>query len=110
MARLTKAYYSAHHGSRPHRATLQDTEKRQFAVDWNGALDGSTVSGTPDWATDDTSIVTLSTEAVSSGVSTALVEALEVGTADISCTATLANGVKLVQWFIVTVEDESDIR
>lgn len=110
MARLTKVYYSDYHGSLAHRSTIQDTEKRTYAVDWNGALDGSSVSGTPDWATDDTSVIAITSEAIASGVSTVLVEGLETGTAHLSCTATLASGRKLLQWFSIVVKDDSVIR
>ena len=110
MARLTKAYFSAYGENPVHKSTIQDTEKRTYSVDWNGALEGSTVSGTPDWATDDTSIIAIASEAVSSAVSTVLVTANEVGTAELSCTATLADGRKLVQWFLITVEDVHDLR
>jgi hypothetical protein len=110
VPRLTKVYYSAYQPNLPHESTMQDTEIRTYSVDWNGALEGSTVSGTPDWATEDTSVITIASEAVSSGVSTVKVTAAETGTADLSCTATLANGLKLMQWFRIRVQDAGALR
>lgn len=105
MARLTKAYVSAFHSGSPHRSTIRKDEQRTYRADFNGALEGETVSSVT-WHTDDDSIIAISGAALSSGVGSVSVTASNEGTAELSCTAALSGGRDLKQWFRIEVVDE----
>lgn len=79
----------------------------QYSFDLSAAVGrlGTTVSSV-DWSTDD-SEVTLGAEALASSVASCLITASNTGTAVVKCSATLADGQKIIRYVKIKVEEVS---
>ena len=65
---------------------------------------GTSVSSA-DWSTEDTSLITISGEALSSNVASCLITATNTGCAVVKLTATLADTQKIVRFIELTIDD-----
>lgn len=99
----TKAYASAYQSDRVCPAAMARGEVRVFSADFNGALNGETITAAT-WQDYRQAVVTLSGLTQSAGVVSVTVTADLPGYADMRCEVTTSAGRKLVQWFCVEVK------
>lgn len=103
MSRNTTAYANAAHRERVHELTMQSGESLTLTVDFTSVLNGSTVASTA-WYINNPQTANMSLPAKTTKTASAVLLAQYAGIAVIRCTATLANGLKVVQMFVVRVE------
>ena len=108
MSRLTTVYASAYAPESPKYVTLEKGEKVTYSVNWNGVLNSFTTPATissQTWTQDSGANITISGEAESAGVASALFTATNIGRTVITNQATLSNGEVREQKFAVQVID-----
>lgn len=93
------------------RATygMQEGEKLKFEIDWSAVLDlsGSSIS-TSAWTTDQSGLVTLSSDSTSGTKSLITVEAINEGVAILRNTTTFADGQKEIRIFRLEINETDD--
>ena len=88
------------------RSTMQKDELLQYAFDFSVVADKlSTSVSTADWTTEDTSVISLGTEALASNRATVLVTASNKGCAMLKVTATMADTQKVIGKIKIDVSD-----
>lgn len=107
MSRRTKVYASAYKAE-PHYADMEKGEAITFSVDWSQVLNSfssaATISSST-WTQDTNAWITISGEASSSGVTSALFTAALEGKTVITNQVTLSNGEVREQKFAMQVLD-----
>ena len=103
MSRATKAYASAYQTERVQSAQMTVGEVREFEVDFNGALDGETITAAA-WDMDPGSLLALADLSQAAGVVSVDVTAAYYGCTGMRVTATTSTGRKLIQRFRVDVQ------
>ena len=85
---------------------IEKGEIIQFAFDFSVVADKlSTSVSSADWTTEDTSILSLGTEALASNRATCLVTGSNVGCGMLKVSATMADGQKIIRKIKVSVDE-----
>jgi len=102
MSRATKAYASAYQTERVQSASMTVGELREFEVDFNGALNGETITAAV-WDTSNPTAMALADLTQAAGIVSVDATANYSGRAEMRVTITTSAGRWLIQRFMVDV-------